>query len=180
LFQYDPFAANKLPQVPERISGRLFHEYVFLQYFSGHKPDTIISAAFSQSNHFSQVSWQNSFKTWYWPLEELTQKLPENGKRIWVHALSVGEVLSAQPLVRELRLAYPDMGLIFSASTKTGEELSRNVMAKEVDLFVPFPFDLYGVARKFINCIEADLFILIETDSTFCISWTKKIRRRSL
>ena len=97
-------------------------------------------------------------------LEELTQKLPENGKRIWVHALSVGEVLSAQPLVRELRLAYPDVGLIFSASTKTGEELSRDVMAKEVDLFVPFPFDLYGVALKFIHFIKADLFILIETD----------------
>ena len=97
-------------------------------------------------------------------LEELTQKLPEGGKRIWVHALSVGEVLSAQPLVRELRSAYPDISIIFSASTKTGEELSRDVMAQEVDLFVPFPFDLYNVTRKFINCIGADLFILIETD----------------
>ena len=36
-------------------------------------------------------------------LEELTQKIPAGRKRIWVHALSVGEVLSAQPLVRELR-----------------------------------------------------------------------------
>jgi 3-deoxy-D-manno-octulosonic-acid transferase len=97
-------------------------------------------------------------------LEKLTQNLPEGEKRIWVHALSVGEVLSAQPLVRELRAAYPDMGLIFSASTKTGEKLSRDVMVKEVDLFVPFPFDLYNVTRKFINCIDADLFILIETD----------------
>ena len=97
-------------------------------------------------------------------LEELTQKIPAGRKRIWVHALSVGEVLSAQPLVRELRTAYPDMSLIFSASTKTGEELSRNVMAREVDLFVPFPLDLYNVSRKFINCIAPDLFILIETD----------------
>jgi len=97
-------------------------------------------------------------------LEELTQKIPAGRKRIWVHALSVGEVLSAQPLVRELRTAYPDMKLIFSASTKTGEELSRNVMAGEVDLFVPFPLDLYNVSRKFINCIAPDLFILIETD----------------
>jgi 3-deoxy-D-manno-octulosonic-acid transferase len=97
-------------------------------------------------------------------LEELTQKLPEGEKHIWIHALSVGEVLSAQPLVRALRATYPDMGLIFSASTKTGEELSRHVMTEEVDLFVPFPFDLYGVVKKFIHCIGADLFILIETD----------------
>ncbi|UCD65919.1 MAG: 3-deoxy-D-manno-octulosonic acid transferase [Deltaproteobacteria bacterium] len=97
-------------------------------------------------------------------IEELTQKLPDGKKRIWVHALSVGEVLSAQPLVKKLRSAYPDIGLIFSASTKTGEELSREVMADDVDLFVPFPLDLYSVSQKFINCIDADLFILIETD----------------
>jgi 3-deoxy-D-manno-octulosonic-acid transferase len=97
-------------------------------------------------------------------IEELTQKLPDGKKRIWVHALSVGEVLSAQPLVKKLRSAYPDIGLIFSASTKTGEELSREVMADDIDLFVPFPLDLYSVSQKFINCIDADLFILIETD----------------
>ncbi|KPK00424.1 MAG: hypothetical protein AMJ60_01475 [Desulfobacterales bacterium SG8_35] len=97
-------------------------------------------------------------------IEELSQKLPEGRKRIWIHALSVGEVLSAQPLVRELRSAYPDITIIFSASTKTGEKLSREVMAGEVDLFVPFPLDLFNVSRKFINCIGANLFILIETD----------------
>lgn len=97
-------------------------------------------------------------------LEKLTQKLPAGTKRIWIHALSVGEVLSAQPLVRELRAAYPDMGLIFSASTKIGEELSRDAVRSEIDLFVPFPLDLYWVAKKFIRCIRPDFFILIETD----------------
>jgi len=97
-------------------------------------------------------------------LEKLTRQLPENKKRLWVHALSVGEVLSAQPLVRKIRSAYPDFTIIFSASTKTGEELCREVMADEIDLFVPFPIDLYSIALKFINCIRPDLFILIETD----------------
>jgi len=97
-------------------------------------------------------------------IEELTAKLPETKQRIWIHALSVGEVLSAQPLVSELRKAYPEITLIFSASTKTGEELAREVMASEIDLFVPFPLDLYNVARKFITLINTDLFILVETD----------------
>ncbi len=97
-------------------------------------------------------------------IEEITQKFPDRRKRIWIHALSVGEVLSAQPLIRELRKAYPDITLIFSASTKTGEELSREIMAREIDVFVPFPLDLYRVARKVINSIGPDLFILIETD----------------
>ena len=97
-------------------------------------------------------------------IEQLAAKLPAGRQRIWIHALSVGEVLSAQPLVRELRASYPTTTIIFSASTKTGEELSREVMANEVDIFVPFPLDLLRVARKFINCIHPDLFILIETD----------------
>ena len=97
-------------------------------------------------------------------LETFTQKLPGGRKRIWVHALSVGEVLSAQPLVRKIRSTYPNITIIFSASTKTGEELCRDVMADDIDLFVPFPIDLYSIAKKFINLINPDLFILIETD----------------
>src|SRR5210317_506503 len=86
-------------------------------------------------------------------LEDLSSNLAGDGKRIWIHALSVGEVLSAEPLVKELRSAYPDMALVFSASTKTGETLSREILAGEVDLFVPFPFDVYAIAKKFINSI---------------------------
>ena len=97
-------------------------------------------------------------------IEELTHKLPADQQRIWIHALSVGEVLSAQPLVKGLRLACPATTLIFSASTKTGEKLAREVMDDEVDLFVPFPLDIYSIAQKFIDLINADLFILIETD----------------
>lgn len=97
-------------------------------------------------------------------VEELTKKLPAGSQRIWIHALSVGEVLSAQPLVKELRLACPAATLIFSASTKTGEELAREIMAGEIDLFVPFPLDVFSIVRKFINLIAADLFVLIETD----------------
>ncbi|MBW2521894.1 MAG: 3-deoxy-D-manno-octulosonic acid transferase [Deltaproteobacteria bacterium] len=97
-------------------------------------------------------------------LEDICSNLAAGGKRVWLHALSVGEVLSAEPLVKELRAAYPDMTIVFSASTKTGEKLSREVLAEAVDLFVPFPFDVYSIARKFINCIKPDLFILIETD----------------
>ena len=97
-------------------------------------------------------------------LEKLARKLPGKKKRIWVHALSVGEVLSAQPLVRKIRSTYPDISIIFSASTKTGEELCREVLADDIDLFVPFPLDLYNIAKKFISFIRPDLFILIETD----------------
>jgi len=97
-------------------------------------------------------------------LKKFSEKIPEDKKRIWIHALSVGEVLSAQPLAKKIRAAYPDIFLIFSASTKTGEELCREVLADEIDLFVPFPIDINSNTKKFITSIKPDLFILIETD----------------
>jgi 3-deoxy-D-manno-octulosonic-acid transferase len=96
--------------------------------------------------------------------ETLFKKLPENKQKIWIHALSVGEVLSAQPLVKGLRETYPEAVLLFSATTKTGEELAVQTMQDEVDMFVPFPFDIHFVVKKMINRINPDLFILIETD----------------
>jgi len=111
-------------------------------------------------------------------IKDLAWKLPAGRQRIWIHALSVGEVLSAQPLVRGLRMACPDVLLIFSATTKTGEKLSREVLAGEVDLFIPFPFDVFGIVKKFIDYINPDLFILIETD--FWPNFLYSMQRRNI
>ncbi|MBE9520329.1 MAG: 3-deoxy-D-manno-octulosonic acid transferase [Proteobacteria bacterium] len=96
--------------------------------------------------------------------EKILGNLPDRQQKIWIHALSVGEVLSAQPLVKGLRKTYPEATLIFSATTKTGEELAQQTMKNEVDLFVPFPFDIRFIVKKIISQINPDLFILIETD----------------
>lgn len=97
-------------------------------------------------------------------LEALLKPLPAGRKRIWFHALSVGEVLSSQPLVKAVRNAYPDSTLIFSAATLTGEQLARQTLKEQVDAFVPFPFDFLFITRRFIRRIAPDLFILVETD----------------
>jgi len=92
-----------------------------------------------------------------------SQLPPHTGKRIWLHALSVGETASARPLVEAIRQSLPDALIIFSSTTQGAQEY-RRCMAKEVDLFVAFPFDLSWVVRHFLARLQPHLFILIETD----------------
>lgn len=89
--------------------------------------------------------------------------ITEGRKRIWVHALSVGESSSAKPLIAAIKKTYPDVFLIFSTTTKGGEQFAES-MADLVDLLAPFPVDISFVVKKFVRCLRPDLFILIETD----------------
>ncbi|OGQ95189.1 MAG: hypothetical protein A2521_11360 [Deltaproteobacteria bacterium RIFOXYD12_FULL_57_12] len=97
-------------------------------------------------------------------LAPLSRNLPGGRPRFWIHALSVGEVTSAVPLVKGIRQAYPNSALIFSAATMTGETLARQTLAADVDLLAPFPLDFYGTVTRFQRCLAPDLFILVETD----------------
>lgn len=100
-----------------------------------------------------------------WGLKDLVGQVEVNGKkRIWLHALSVGEVTSALPLVCGLRERFPDAHLIFSTTTSSGNKVAERLMNGRVDLIVPFPLDILPVTATFVQRIRPDLFILVETD----------------
>lgn len=87
-----------------------------------------------------------------------------SGRVIWIHALSVGEVTSALPLVQALRAEMPNHTLVFSATTVSGRKLADTLIAPFVDAVIAFPLDILPVIRHFIKRIAPDLFILVETD----------------
>lgn len=96
-------------------------------------------------------------------LQPGTNKKPKL-KTIWIHALSVGEVTSALPLISGLRRKMPDAELVFSATSKAGAEIAEKLLHNKVDRIIPFPFDILPVIKRFLRVIEPDLFILVETD----------------
>src|SRR5213592_708362 len=85
----------------------------------------------------------------------------DGDQSIWVHAVSVGEVLSARPLISELRARYPKLRLFLSTTTLTGQQLARRSVS-DVDAVFYFPFDWAFTARRTLNVVKPRLFVMIE------------------
>ncbi len=100
------------------------------------------------------------------------------GPVIWIHALSVGEVTSALPLVRGLRQEYPDAVLYFSTTTQTGLHTANQLISPLVDAVFFAPFDFFFSVRRFINLLHPSLFILVETD--FWPGWLLQLKRKKI
>ncbi len=85
-------------------------------------------------------------------------------KRLWCHALSVGETLSALPLIMTLRQAHPDLEIHFSTATEAGFEIARRRIAPCTDQVFLLGHDFLWSTRTTVKRLRPDLFILIETD----------------
>ena len=81
---------------------------------------------------------------------------------IWVHAVSVGEVLAARPLLSALRQRYPGLRLFLSTTTRAGQQLARRL--SDVDGVFYFPFDWAFTARRTMRIVKPRLFVMVETE----------------
>ncbi len=100
--------------------------------------------------------------------EGLGLNLPDLGDpsvgRLWVHALSAGELLSAIPLLEALRNRYPSREICLSVKTASGLEVAKERVKDKVDYLLPMPLDLRWSVRRMIDSIKPTLFILVEID----------------
>lgn len=86
------------------------------------------------------------------------------GRPIWVHAVSVGEVQAAAPLVRALRDRYPSVPLLVTTVTPTGAERAR-VLFRDAGVQVRFvPWDLPGSVRRFFARVQPRVAVILETE----------------
>ena len=82
---------------------------------------------------------------------------------VWIHAVSVGEVQAAAPLVSSLRQHFPDIPLLVTTLTPTGAARARALFKEGVRVRY-IPFDLPGAVKRFFNRVRPRLAVIFETE----------------
>ena len=88
---------------------------------------------------------------------------PDHQRSIWIHAVSVGEVLAARPLLDSLRQTYPTHRLLLSTTTATGQ-LVATQLGDAVDGSFYAPFDLPPFVTRTLDRVAPDLLVLVDTE----------------
>ncbi len=82
---------------------------------------------------------------------------------VWVHAVSVGEVVAAVRLIEELRRMRPEVRFAVSTTTKTGQELAKRRLGSEAAVFY-MPLDLGWMVRRYLRAIQPEMLVLMESE----------------
>lgn len=91
------------------------------------------------------------------------QRAPGAKRRIWFHAVSVGEVAAVTPLVRLARHEFPGWDIVLSTVTMTGQRIARDTL-KGAATVIYFPLDLRFAVRRALKAIAPALIVLVETE----------------
>jgi 3-deoxy-D-manno-octulosonic-acid transferase len=86
-----------------------------------------------------------------------------SGPRIWLHAVSAGEMTAARPVLAELRRQFPEAAIALSTHTNTGMEMAeRN--CPEADAIFYFPFDYWTAMTVAMLRVRPDLVVIVEKE----------------
>src|SRR6185437_9330687 len=98
-----------------------------------------------------------------WPERFGFFKAPDIRGSLWVHAVSVGEVNAAEPLIKALQRDYPEAPLVITTVTPTGTARVQQLFGDSV-FHVYLPYDLPFAVRRFMNRIRPRLALIVETE----------------
>jgi 3-deoxy-D-manno-octulosonic-acid transferase len=81
---------------------------------------------------------------------------------IWIHAVSVGETLTARALIADLKARYPQLRLYLSTTTVAGQQVAAQL--QHLDGVFYAPFDWTMIVRRTLDVVKPRVFIMIETE----------------
>lgn len=87
----------------------------------------------------------------------------QNSKLIWIHAVSMGEVIASAPFVKELKTKHPSIRIVLSTVTDTGQKVARERISDIADI-IYIPFDMVFIISRLLRRVKPSAFITIETE----------------
>src|ERR671924_401906 len=85
----------------------------------------------------------------------------DGDESIWIHAVSVGEALTARALAADLKARYPRLRLFLSTTTIAGQQVARRNL-QHLDAVFYFPFDWAFIVRRTLNLVKPQVFVMME------------------
>ncbi|AJQ25965.1 3-deoxy-D-manno-octulosonic acid transferase [Pelosinus fermentans] len=95
------------------------------------------------------------------PEEELAPVLQKDC--IWLHAASVGEIVAASPIIKEISNELPDKPILISVVTSSGYDMAKRII-KDADSIIFFPLDLPYLSHSVVKRVRPSVFLLVETE----------------
>ena len=89
--------------------------------------------------------------------------LGQGSPRIWLHGASAGDLLSLQPMMKELKARIPGCCIIVTTITNSGLAMARKKLT-EADVICHAPYDLFGATRRAVAALRPDLLVLEYTE----------------
>ncbi|PIS00850.1 MAG: hypothetical protein COT84_05220 [Chlamydiae bacterium CG10_big_fil_rev_8_21_14_0_10_35_9] len=90
------------------------------------------------------------------------QKIPQNKKVAWVHAVSLGETKAGLNFLELFKKKHPEIFILFSTTTETGQKQAQK--DKNIDLTIYLPLDFSWVMQKTLHRVKPSYVFFVETD----------------
>lgn len=99
------------------------------------------------------------------PLREKLGHIPERDgakKRVWIHAVSVGEAAAVETLLKALREKMPDVDVVVSTTTVTGQSVAAKRYGADKVFY--YPLDLSGAVKRALDRVKPAVLVLMELE----------------
>ncbi|MFI5385300.1 MAG: 3-deoxy-D-manno-octulosonic acid transferase [Fimbriimonadales bacterium] len=96
-------------------------------------------------------------------------------KRIWVHAVSVGEVVACTPILKSLRADLGNHEIVLSVTTSSGHQTAREKAAGLYDHLVYFPIDIARFQLAAMQHVQPSVVAVMETELWMNFLWAAKV-----
>lgn len=100
-------------------------------------------------------------------------------RRIWIHAVSVGEVVASLPILKLVRAKLPRHEIVLSVTTSSGHQTARERAEGLFDHLVYFPIDVVRFQVAAMSRVRPEVVAVMETELWFNFLWAAKSFRAS-